>query len=157
MNNIESVLANENRGARILSFDAETEVRLKAGHPFGSMPIIKKSKINALVNFDYGRAWTKRTGQPYQRQKEAWYSEIRKNGKRIPLVSNKDGTKRYVRAMILHTRFNYITNGKLVKDSEVQPWLPNKSENPVKIACFEISNVKELRLRKQCIQAINGL
>lgn len=147
MKNVEQILASENRGARIMTIVAETPVRLKAGHPFHG-DVVKAAKVNGIANFDYARAVEKRTGQAYQPRGEAWYVSLKKDGKPIPLVQNRQGDRKYLRIMVLHSDFRYFCQGRELRREEVEPWLPAKQPdaNPTRMACYALEHIKTLIL-----------
>lgn len=146
-------------GAKILSFVAETDARLrKKGNPFGK--VVKRARVNALVNFWYDDAVIRRLEKEGKdesafRKGESWHEPVfTADGKLTPFARHKDTGDLYLRVVRLGTCGSpeYRTeDGSEVDVKDLGPWLDQKpgytnqgTDNPVVFQTFKLDGIKEL-------------
>jgi len=146
-------------GAKIISFVAETEARLKKrGNPFG--PVVKRAKVNALVNFHYDPAVIRRLEKEGKdesvfRRGSSWHEPVvTADGKLTPFCRHKVTGELYLRVVRLATlgEPEYRTQaGDVVDVSKLLPFMDEKpgyanqgTDDPVVFQTFKLDGLKEL-------------
>lgn len=146
-------------GAKILSFVAETDARLKKrGNPFGT--VYKRAKVSALVNFHYDPAVIRRLEKEGKdesafRRGESWHEPvIDAAGRLTPFCRHKQTGDLYLRIVRLDTlgEPEYRTAaGEVVDVSLLTPFLDQKpgyvnqgTDDPVVFQTFKLDGIKEL-------------
>lgn len=150
MNKIERLLNKEFSGNVFATLITETKPKVRPGSPV----VIKRTIVNGALNFDYQRAFIKRTGQQAPGNKP-WFSQpsIEENGKmkRIPIVFK--GEKKYIRIMVIRSKAKFFQGRKKLSTLEVNSYVQPSAENPTNIRVYSLENVKAIRLHGQEIKA----
>lgn len=146
-------------GAKIISFVAETEARLrKKGNPFG--PVVKRARVNALVNFHYDPAVLKRLAregkdESYFRRGTSWHEPVyTPDGKLTPFCRHKLTGDLYLRVVRLATvgEPEYRTaGGEPVDFAALVPYLDQRrgyenqgTDDPVVFQTFRLDGLREI-------------
>lgn len=146
-------------GAKILSFVAETDARLKKkGNPFG--PVMKRARVNALVNFWYDAAVVRRLEKEGKdesvfRRGESWHEPVlTPEGKLTPFCRHKTSGDLYLRVVRLATcgEPEYRTaTGEVVDVGLLEAFLDQRpgymnqgTDDPVVFQTFKLTGIKEI-------------
>jgi len=158
------------KGAAFLTFKSDTEASLyrskDARHnPFPKGDVRKKSRINAALNVNYGRAVNR------QREREGKTADFKAEGRRwgeslrgSPFVvhTTKTGEKRiYLEAMVLRGLekpvYYSVSTGMTVPVEYLKPFLKKSKtdrqelDKPVEWRTFKLESIRELKARKMTV------
>lgn len=156
----------ERKGSAFIGFDAETSPKLNKRHRETKEPcpftnLVKHSKVNGLVTFDY-ESMMERRGDEAAGTGNWSQAIIRPNGSLTPLSCHKDdiqynGSKItwlstrpriYLRYEQKSSESYYTDNGKKVEKENVYPYLPPYKPQTVAFRTLKISNLKRLTIDK---------
>jgi hypothetical protein len=146
-------------GAKIVSFVAETDARLKKrGNPFGK--VVKRARVNALLNFWYDAAVVRRLEKEGKdesvfRRGESWHEPVlTADGKLTPFARHKGTGDLYLRVVRLGTcgEPEYrAQDGSVVDVSSLKPFMDERpgytnqgTDDPVVFQTFKLSGLKEI-------------
>ena len=116
-------------GPRFVTLTTKTEPAMVAGNPFGKGNIRKVSRVNGIVNWDYGRSVQNQ--QEREGQGKTFQAEPRKWGTRLqglPFVAHtgKDGVFHLYLELKVEKSLEYHyedLNGQTIPNDDVTPWL----------------------------------
>lgn len=169
MINYSSVLANpiaaklaSIRGARMVTFTTVTEPKMrKTGNPYAEH-VVKYSRVNACINFDYSVAATKAAesqGETYVPGRSAYVHIPGPNGERTPFLTDaKTGTKIYVQLKPLNTKsFFAMKDGTEIDKEKLSPFFPPYQEQLTPVRSYFVDSLLELTVDSQVFTVSNEL
>lgn len=147
------------RGARIVSFIARTDARLKkTDNPF-AMPVTKTSRVLGIVNFNYGSCINLQRGREFDPADgeafELFTPEPRSWGirlEKLPFVQHRDAL--YLEVKVERSlEYSYAdANGNPLTPEQVAPFLPKVSSNAdhqgvekeIRLRDYRLENILEI-------------
>ena len=154
----------EQKGAKPVTFIAETDARVKQGtknnpSPFRGKNVTKRAKVNGMIGWIYANSVNNQRAR--EGNEDFFVAHPRKWGERIkgtPLVEYKDRQYLEVKVeKVLSTE--YFVDGEPVDIETLKPFLPVKNqsarqetEKAILIADYAVDNIVSIRLDRADIE-----
>lgn len=151
---LKSLLLDQ-KGTTFVSIETETNPRLKGGKSCPYFGVIKRSKVNGAIGFNYENSVNLQRAR--EGQVEKFFSENRTWGQRIKGTAVVEYKGKFYLELKVEKVYppDFFLQGKRIENKSISSFLPEKKssrqdvENEIVLRDYAFSSIKRIKIKNQ--------